>query len=236
MTQHHHEHRRRWLVVTSIAVAVTLLGIVGGPWVYARFLAPEARAPLALSTSAPAEDAPTPEEPFVADGAWQAAQGSEAGYRLDEVLSGSPVTVVGRTSDVVAELLVEGGALTTATVTVDTASITTDESARDAYYRRAMDTSQFPQATFTLTAPVDVSALSDGGTVSLDAPGTLTFHGVSRPVTASLVAQRTGAGVTASATVPVTLEDFDLTAPDLGFVTVQPMGTVEILLVLEPVP
>jgi polyisoprenoid-binding protein YceI len=123
--------------------------------------------------------------------------------------------------------------MTTALVVVDTGSIATEESARDAYFRRALDTSTFPEASFKLTEPLDVSALATAvQAVHLDAVGTLTFHGVSQPVTASLDVQRTAAGVEVVGSVPVVLEDYGLSAPELGFVTVEPQGTVEMLLQL----
>ncbi len=229
------EHRRRWLVITLVTVVVAVGLIVGGPWLYARLLAPEARAPLTLSTptASPSIDPDAPLPPLDVEGVWQVGAGSAAGYRLGEVLSGEAVTVVGRTDQVTGSLAITGGQLTEATVTVGTASIATDESARDAFFRRALDTTTFPEATFVLTGPVDVTAVATStGPVAVAAPGTLTFHGVSQPVTAQLQVQRTAAGVEVAGQVPVTLEDFGLQAPDLGFVTADPTGAVEMLLVL----
>ncbi len=229
------EHRRRWLVTTLVAVVVAVALIVGGPWLYARVLAPEARAPLTLTTptATPSADPDAPPAPVDVDGTWQVGAGSAAGYRLGEVLSGEQVTVVGRTEQVTGSVTVQGGQLAQASVTVDTASIATDESARDAYFRRALDTTTFPEATFELTGPVDVSAVGTATTpVAVSAPGTLTFHGVSQPVTAELQVQRTAEGIEVAGQVPVELEAFGLDAPDLGFVTVEPTGAVELLLVL----
>ncbi|WP_250446015.1 YceI family protein [Actinotalea sp. C106] len=231
----HPEHRRRWLIWTLVAVPVALAAIAGGPWFYARFLAPDPAEPLALSTPGPTETAAPPvDEIEEVDGTWTVAAGSEAGYRLGEVLSGEQVTVVGRTDQVSGGVVLEDGSLLEAEVLVDVASIVTDESARDAYFRRALDTTTHPQATFEVTDPVDVTAL-EGATeaVTVQAPGTLTFHGVARPATAVLEVQPTGSDqVEVAGQIPVTLEDFDLTAPDLGFVTVEPTATVEMLLVL----
>lgn len=231
------EHRRRWLVRTMVAVLVAVGLVVGGPWVYARFVVRDAPDPLAFSTPTPAQTA-EPEadavpEPVDVNGAWQVGPGSQAGYRLGEVLSGEQVTVVGRTETVTGTFLVEGGALTSAEVLVDTATIVTDESARDAYFRRALNTTEFPQAVFTLTAPVDVSAVGTAtDVVPVAVVGTLTFHGVIQAVTANLEVRRTTTGIEVVGTVPVVLADYGLEAPDLGFVTVEPQGTIEMLLVL----
>lgn len=229
------EHRRRWLITTLVTVVVAVGLIVGGPWFYARVLAPEARAPLTLTapTATPTVEVEAPPASVDVEGVWQVGAGSAAGYRLSEVLSGEQVTVVGRTEQVTGSVTVQAGRLAQAAVTVDTASIATDESARDAYFRRALDTTTFPEATFELTAPVDVGAVGAGsGPVAVSAPGTLTFHGVSRPVTAELQVQRTAEGIEVAGQVPVVLEEFGLEAPDLGFVTVEPTGAVELRLVL----
>lgn len=229
------EHRRRWLVRTVVAVAVVLGLIAGGPWVYAQLLAPEAAAPLALQSPAPTivREVEPSVDPADLDGEWTIRPESEAGYRLDETLSGQPVTVVGRTGEVTGSMTVADGVLTAGQVTVDVASIATDESARDAYFRRAMDTTANPEATFVLEQAVDVQALAaTTEAVPVEAIGALTLHGTTQPVTAQLEMRRTAAGVEVAGSVPVTLTDFGLTAPDLGFVTVQPAGLVEMRLLL----
>ena len=143
------------------------------------------------------------------------------------------MTVVGRTERVTGEVTITGGALAAATVNVDAGSISTDEAARDAFFRRALNTSEFPQATFVLSSPVDVSAIGQSDQpLTVSAAGDLTFHGVTAPVTAELEAQRTSDGVEVVGRIPVTLADFDLTAPDLGWVVVEPTGVVEVRLLL----
>lgn len=229
----HAQHRRRVLVRTLAGIVVALGLIVGGPFVYARFFAPEPAEPLELST--PTVE-PTPEVPSgVVDieGTWRVLEGSEAGYRLGEVLSGQDVTVVGRTERVTGEVTITDGALASASVTVDAGTISTDEAARDAFFRRALNTSEFPDATFVLSEPVDVSALGQSDqAITVSAVGSLTFHGIIQPVTAELEAQRTPDGVEVVGRIPVTLRDFDLEAPDLGWVVVEPTGTVEVRLLL----
>lgn len=234
------EHRRRWLIWTMTAVVVAVALVVGGPWLYAKVIAPQVRDPLALSTptaqpgaTADAELLDSAPPPIDVDGTWQVGEGSEAGYRLAEVLSGEEVTVAGRTQQVTGTMVVEGGALTRAELVVDAGSIATDESARDAYFRRALDTSTYPVATFLLSEPVDVAEVGTADEpITVTAPGTLTFHGISQAVTVDLEVQRTLVGVEVVGQVPIDLETYGLAAPDLGFVTVEPSGSIEILLVL----
>jgi polyisoprenoid-binding protein YceI len=226
-------HRRRVLLRTLLGIGVALLLVVGGPFVYARFLAPAPDDPLALTTPPPVATPEVPTGPIDVDGTWRVLEGSEAGYRLGEVLSGQDVTVVGRTEKVTGEATVLDDRLVAATIRVDAAAISTDEAARDAFFRRALNTSEFPEATFVLNDPVDVTPLARTDEVlTATATGTLTFHGVSREVTAELQAQRTATGVEVVGHIPVTLSDFHLTAPDLGWVVVEPAGSVEARLLL----
>ncbi|MCL3859648.1 YceI family protein [Actinotalea sp. K2] len=221
--------RTRRLLVVGFAAALLVAAVLGGPWLYARVLAPEPPAVLGISPpAAGAVDSGT--GPVDVDGSWEVAEGSEAGYRLDEVLSGQPVTVVGRTEEVGGTLVVQDGVLVSADVTVQVASIETDESARDAYFRRALRVADLPEARFTLAEPVDLTGLADEGSVQVDAVGTFTLHGVTRPATVTLDARRTADGFDVAGSLPVVLTDHDLTAPDLGFVTVQDEGVVEMLL------
>ena len=225
------QHQRRWLIGTIVGVLLAVGLVVGAPWVYAKFLVPEAPDPLTLST--PDVVRTVPEGPLEIDGSWEIQPGSEAGYRLNEVLYDEQMTVVGRTESVAGVLVIEREMLTEARVVVDVGSIVTDESARDAFFRRALDTTSFPEAVFELTEPVDVSAIGRANVPLLtEGAGTLTLHGVSRPVTATLEVQRTPDGVEVLATVEVLLADYGMSAPDLGWVVVEPAGTVEALLQL----
>lgn len=229
----HRRHRRVILVRTVLAVILAIGVVVGGPWVYARYLAREAPDPLELAAASPTATPQVPSGPLDIEGTWTVQPGSEAGYRLNEVLSGEALTVVGRTPDVTGTLEISDGMLTDVAITVQADTIATEEAARDAFFRRALDTTTFPEARFALTEPVDVSALGVSSVpLSATAVGTLTLHGVTQPATAELEAQRTPTGVEVVGQVPVTLADFNLTAPDLGWVVVEPTGIVEVRLLL----
>ena len=224
---------KKWIIALAVLV-VAVLAVVGGTALYARIENSRAPDELALTTpSAPAADS-TPAGPVdlaTLAGTWTVSTGSQAGYRVDEVLSGQDVTVVGRTSDVTGSVTVTGTELTAADVTVSMTTVTTDSSSRDSQFLDILATSEHPTATFVLTTPVDISAIA-GGVAEVEAPGDLTVAGVTRPVTVTLRAQTTTAGVEVSGSIPVTFSDFDIDAPDLGFVKVEDAGTVEMLLQL----
>jgi polyisoprenoid-binding protein YceI len=225
-----HPHTHKWLIWTGVIVVGAVALVVGLPLVYAHYLASEAPEPFELSTPEPV----VPLGPIDIEGTWTVQEGSEAGYRLDEVLSGQPLTTAGRTSQVTGEIVVEGGLLISGEIVVDVGSIASDEAARDTYFRRAMDASTYPQAVFVLEESADVSVLgTSGAPLTLELFGTLTMHGVSHLVIATLEAQRTADGLEVVGSIPIVLGDFDLDAPDLGFVVVEPEGLVEVLLLFN---
>ncbi len=162
--------------------------------------------------------------------------GSYAGYRVDEVLNNTDVTVVGRTEEVTGTLTVEDLTLTAADLTVDVASITTDSSSRDDYFRDiALRASEYPEATFTLTGPVTAAATPVVGEVqTLTATGDLTIAGVTRSVTVELEAVLNDGSGQVAGSIPITFADFGVEAPNLGFVSVEPDGFVEFSLVIAP--
>ena len=85
------------------------------------------------------------------DGIYHVGAGSEAGYRVTEVLIGQHSTAVGRTSKIWGSLTISGGSVTAGTFTVDMASVVSDQSERNAQFDgRIMDVSQYPTATLTL--------------------------------------------------------------------------------------
>ena len=230
-------------LTAGIAMLCALL-LLGGTWVYARSQAGTEAAPLSVSATATddAADASaggsaTDDDGLsvdgVQDGAYAVDTGSQAGYRVEEVLSGQDVTVTGRTSDVRGEVTVEGGVLTAASVEVDMTTVETDDRGRDRQFLRILDTSEHPTATFVLTAPVDLAGLASGA-ASVQATGTLTIKGVSHEVTATLDARTQGDGAQVSGSIPVTFSDYGVTAPNLGFVSVEDAGTIEMLLELTP--
>ncbi|ALD11731.1 YceI family protein [Clavibacter capsici] len=168
-------------------------------------------------------------------GDWTIGAGSTAGYRVAEVLNGTDVTVVGKTEDVSGTITVDGSTLKDATVKVDVGSIATDQAPRDDYFRgTAMEVAKYPDATFTLTQPVDAAVPASGQVATVQATGELTMHGVTQTVTVPLQAALTADGVQVSGSIPVTFSDYGVEAPSLGFVSVQDKGTVEFLVKATP--
>ncbi|MGW6376575.1 YceI family protein [Rhodococcus sp. NPDC055112] len=224
---------RRWWIVGAIAV-VAVLALVAGPWVYGTWIAEDDAPAASVSTSGA--------KPAIGDvnGRWVVDAGippneTAAGYTVHEILNGASVTVVGTTGEVSGSATVEADKLTAGEITVQVASIATDDPRRDGQFDgNVMSTSQFPTATFVVDGPVDLSGLpSDGTTGTVTATGTLTIKGVARPVTVDVEVLRSGDALVASGSIPVTWTDFGVQPPSLGFVTVDESGTVDFLVSLR---
>lgn len=231
-----HLVRKRAIVTVSIIAAVVLLGgtaAIAGPILYRDVIVGEADAAPSVTV------APTPDSAAeVADltGAWTVTDGSFVGYRVDEVLNNTDVTVTGRTEEVTGSLTVDGLTLTAAEFTVDVASIATDSGNRDDYFREtALRASEFPTATFVLTGSVTAAESPAVGEVQhLTAQGDLTIAGVTKSVAVELEAVLNGAAGQVAGSIPVTFADFGVEAPNLGFVSVEPQGFVEFSLGIAP--
>ncbi|MBF4599880.1 YceI family protein [Frigoribacterium sp. VKM Ac-1396] len=218
-------------VAAAVVVVLGVTAAFAGPVIYRDLVVgePEAAPTAALTPGSSTLDASQ------LTGDWSIGDGSTAGYRVDEVLNGTDVTVVGSTDQVSGTITVDGTSITAATIDVDVASIATDSGNRDDYFRgTAMQVNRFPTATFTLTEPIEAAVPSDGEVASVDATGELTMHGVTKTVSVPLQAALSGDGVQVSGSIPVTFSDYGVEAPDLGFVSVEDQGTVEFLVAATP--
>jgi polyisoprenoid-binding protein YceI len=225
----------RWLLVAGAAVVVLA---VGGTFVYIHFIEGPAPAPLSLR-SAPspsaAQSSPAgqagPAAPL--SGTWQVAAGSQAGYRVKEVLLGQNNIAVGRTSHITGDLVIKGSTVTAAGFRVAVATIHSDQSQRDVQFDgRIMDVASYPVGSFALTRPISLAPVPAAGTVrDYTATGKLTLHGHTRVVTFGLQAERTGGKIEISGSIPVTFADYGIANPSFGsFVTTENHGVLEFLL------
>lgn len=217
----------------GIVIVGIVIAVAAGPWFYREFIAGEADPELALPTQTQAATTDVDGTWTVVPGPSEEAKRTQAGYRVNEMLRGSPLTVNGRTPQVTGEAVVAASKLESATFTVDVASITSPESNRDSQFRGAdiLDIAQFPTAEFRVTQPVDVAAVPEtGAAITLDVPASMTIKGVTRDVAAKVDVQRAGETIIVAGSVPVTWTDFNVTPPDFaGFVTVEPTGSIEFL-------
>jgi polyisoprenoid-binding protein YceI len=228
----------RWLRWTIAAVAAVVVLAVGGTFVYIHFIEGPAPAPLSLKVAkghvatSLGQSGQTTSTASLA-GTWQISPGSQAGYRVKEVLLGQNNIAVGRTSHVKGDLTIKGSTVTAAAFTVRMDTIHSDQSQRDVQFDgRIMDVATYPTGTFTLTRPIALAPVPAAGAIkTYSASGKLTLHGHTRLVTFPLKAERTGAKIEVAGSIPVTFADFGIGNPSFGsFVTTQNHGTLEFLI------
>lgn len=235
----------KWAIGVPIALVVL---VTAGTWTYINVIRDEAPERLSLDdagTTAPStttaasgttETTGTAAAPASggAEGVWKVAAGSQAGYRVNEVLFGQNATAVGRTEDVTGQIEIDGTSVTSGSFTVDMTTIESDESRRDGQFRgRIMDVENFPTSTVELTAPITLGTLpADGEEVTVKATGNLTLRGTTKKVTIDLAAQRSGASITVAGTIPIVFEEWGIPNPSGGPASTEDNGELEFLLVL----
>jgi polyisoprenoid-binding protein YceI len=217
----------RWLIAGGVVVVVLAVGV---PFVYIHFIEGPAPAKLSLSST------PAPGAELTAaqiDGKWVLSTGSQAGYRVQEVLAGQNNTAVGRTSTVTGSMQIVGTTVSKASFVADLRTVASDQNQRDAQFNgRIMNTAQFPNATFTLTKPISLGQVPRvNQTIDVKAVGTLTMHGVTKPVTVTMQARDSGSAIEVTGQIPVVFSDWNIANPSFGsFVKTQDNGLVEFLL------
>lgn len=218
--------KRLLLIPLGIVVAVILAVVIGGP-IVAGWISPKKVDPFSLTEASGSAAGTTASPASAFDGAWAVSGGSQAGYRVDEVLNGKATTVVGRTDRVTGSARVADGKLTAANVVVEAGSIATDNAGRDNYFRfTVISAGKYPQATFALDSAVALPEIG-GAPVEVKVPGTLSLAGAKQTVTADLKVMRDGDRVAAVGSIPIAVKDFGIDPPNLGFVKVEDHATVE---------
>jgi polyisoprenoid-binding protein YceI len=172
-----------------------------------------------------------------ADGVWVVdADGSFVGYRVVEELSGiGTAEAVGRTSQLVGGMTIEGSNATAVSLEVDMTTLESDRSQRDGQLEtRGLETDSFPTATFVLTEPMDLGGEPQiGEALSATAVGDLTLHGVTRRVGIAMEAEWVDEGtIVVIGSVDLLITDYEIEAP-VGFrvLSINEIGTIEMQLV-----
>jgi polyisoprenoid-binding protein YceI len=180
-------HKRRWLRWTLIGVAAAILLVVGLIAVAVK-LQP-VPAPLALPANATAPVGPV-------NGAYRAASGSVAGFRIQQTVLGLTSEVVGRTSDLTGAVTIADDQVIAADLRAGLLALTTGDAKPAPQFGISLETQRYQDATIRLTQPVTLDqAFASGAAVSANATGTLTLHGVARTTTVALSLRRAGTSI-----------------------------------------
>jgi polyisoprenoid-binding protein YceI len=223
-----------WWITGGVVVVVAILA-VAAPFVYIHFIEGPAPAKLELPKSTGSATATTAGQrgSNAVAGVWNVGAGSVAGYRVDEVLIGQNSTAVGRTHEVWGSVTIDGTTVTTGRFSANMASVVSDQSERNARFDGSiMDVAQFPTATLTISSPIDLAPVPDPGTVAhYGATGALAMHGVTKPVSFTVTAERVGDEIDVLADITIPFSQWDIANPSIGgFVTTASKGTLEVLL------
>ncbi len=233
--------KRRVILLGGAVVLVA--AVAGGLWWYLRDDSP---AKVDLNNAASTVTTVPGGKVTSLDGTWKvdtssgsfdfsSATGTFAGFRVAEKLSqiGS-TTAVGRTGSVSGSLSIADSSVSDASFTVDLTTITTDRDRRNSQVQRALDTGEFPKATFTLTKPITLPADAiNGADVAVDAVGDLTIHGQTQEVTIPLQTKLKGSTIVVVGSVDLNFSDYGVSVPKAPVVlSVDDHGTMEFQLLL----
>lgn len=221
------------------AAAVALVAALGGGGAYVYFFSGLRTSPTQLGLSS----SPQPSSSAVSTGLagnWTVTTGSLAGYRVKELFVGetSKHEAVARTSAVSGGMTATGDP--TSGFTITKVSIVADLSQlhsvdavagrnvtqRDFFVSRQMDLQSFPNAAFSADS-IKVQPTGSSSKVSLQLSGSLTIHGVTKPVTASAQAQLSGAKLEVAGSLTIDMTDFGVTPPQVPFTAVDSQVVVE---------
>lgn len=195
-----------------------------------------------VTTTAPGADG---EGAQLLDGAWSidtsrgggvVEDGSFVGYRVREELANvGAITAVGRSTALTGTFSFAGSTLTAAEILVDMTQLTSDRSSRDGQMRtQALETNTFPEASFTLTTPVELGAVpAPNQPFQADVTGDLTIHGVTRLVTIPIEGQLIDDTVVVVGSTEILFDDYDIERPRAAIVlSVEEQGVMEFQLFL----
>jgi hypothetical protein len=235
----------RPLVIGLAAFAALLLVAAGGAYAYFFTSLRSAPAPFSLSPAGAGASNAGPSVDGLL-GQWTVTTGSQAGYRVKEVLVGQATKheAVARTSSVTGGLTVAKGSsglqvkgLRFAVHLADLQSVDTvaghNVTNRDRNVSRTLDVQTFPEAVFeaaTLTVP---GRFAQGQAIKVSAPGTFTVHGVARPASASAQARMGGGQVEAVGSIDLDMTQFGVTPPKIAFAESDPEVTIDFDLFLS---
>ena len=226
--------RRLLLVVLAALVLVVAAGGVYGAWYI--LIGPASPAAVTGAAIPPGANVPPPAS---LDGTWQvdASHGSFsdfsstwAGYQVKEQFAGiGGHTAVGRTPNVTGSMTLTGGSIGDVQITADLTALKSDDARRDGELGDlGIQTNTFPSAVFKTTQPVVLTLPAEGKIVSATANGTLTLHGVTKPIQIGLEAQRQGGIVAVSGSTNIVFADYGFQGPtSLVVVSVEDHGIME---------
>lgn len=169
------------------------------------------------------------------DGEWSVTtrpgpNNSSAGFTFFEVLPGQEKITSASTDGVSGEVTIEAGTLHAGEITVDMTTLTSDSDVRDSSVRnKILHTDEFPQASFRVTAPADLSQLPEDGTLGqVELTGEMTIHGQTNTLTHTFDVARSGSSLLVAGDVPIDRLDYGVESPELVAAKIDEEGEVNV--------
>ena len=238
--------------IMKLAVAVAVLALIAGGALWWFVIRNDAPPPAALpnrsaqttaagSTGAGiASSSTTTADAGAVDGEWSVVTGTGVwvGYRVEETVGPNAVhgTAVGRTPGVEGSLSIADSKVTAVDITADLTRLTSDEDRRDKrLHTGALATDTFPEATFSLTEPIELGALPAlGEKLPVKAKGELTIHGVTKTVELDLDTRWNGDSIDVAGKTVIRFDDYGIDNPSFaGMLSVEDRGILELQLTFE---
>ena len=227
---------RRLLLV--VIAALVLAGVAGGAY-GAWYILIGPASPATVTGAAIPSGAGVP-APASLDGTWNVSSSlgtfsdfssSWVGYQVKEQFAGiGGHTAVGRTPKVTGSMTLTGGSVSNVQITADLTALVSDDARRDGELGdRGIETNTYPTAVFKSTQPIVLTLPAEGQIVSVTTSGTLTLHGVTKPIQIALQAQRRGGIVAVSGSTSIVFADYGFQGPtSLIVVSVEDHGIMEL--------
>lgn len=229
-----------------IGLIVVIVLVVGAVVVYVQFIEGDAPEKLSFTDDTEPDDGDSGDTgttttaaggALETDGTWAVGDGTQVGYRVVEDFIGGlqDNEAVGRTSDVTGSLTIDGTTVPEATFTADLTTLESDETRRDGQVQgRILETAEFPDATFTLTEPLDFGSVpATGVEVTAEATGELVLHGVTKEITFEVRGKVVDDHIEVLGEIPIVFADYGIDNPSNALITTEENGLLEFLLVLE---
>ena len=214
------------VLAPATAMAATATEPAAAP-VAAEKIATPAAAP--VESTAPVSVAPATDTPMPASDAsafaFSLGEGTEARFKVEEVLARTGFKVATGITDEVSGLIVfdpDGGVADESRIVVQAGTLSTDSNRRDGYVRdRTLGTDTYPEVVFEPTAVsgLPVPLIDAAGSHEFTITGDLTIKDQTREVTWNAMAEFGEDGaVSGLASVEFTFDDFGMTKPSVAVV------------------
>ncbi len=173
------------------------------------------------------------------NGTWtpDSSQQTFLGYRVNEELARIGFqTAVGRTPGVTGSVVIDGNAVTSATIEADMTKLASDSRQRDGQLRnQAIEYSKFPKATFVLADKVTLPAtLADGQPFETTLKGKLTLHGVTKDVSIPVKGQLQSGFLVVVGSTNIVFADYQISKPNgANVLSIEDHGIMELQLFLK---